>query len=86
MCRYLIDKLGEANEEKKEAYRMFLKQNAASVTTNAMCIPTTGNISNSCHIVYMDGSPSYPATGGHSNTKSARVNIYVRAVNNNSRT
>ena len=64
--RYLIDKLGEENEEEKKVYRDFLRHNAASVRKNAMCNPTAtsnSNISNSCHIVYMDGSPSYPASG-----------------------
>ena len=62
--RYLIDKLGEENEEEKKVYRDFLRRNAASARKNAMCNPTTtSNISNSCHIVYMDGSPSYPASG-----------------------
>jgi len=61
--RYLIDKLGEEKEEKKKGYRNFLKRNAASLRKNAMCSPTISNTSNSCHIVYMDGSPSYPASG-----------------------
>ena len=67
--RYLIDKLGEENEEEKRVYRDFLRRNAASARKNAMCNPSTtsstSNMSNSCHIVYMDGSPSYPASGAH---------------------
>ena len=70
--RYLIDKLGEENEEEKRVYRDFLRRNAASARKNAMCNPSTtssiSNMSNSCHIVYMDGSPSYPASGAHTHT------------------
>ena len=72
-CRYLIDKLGEENEEERKFYRNFLKRNAASVRKNAMCNPTmstSSNKSNSCHIVYMDGSPSYPASGADTETTS----------------
>ena len=69
LCRYLIDKLGEEKEEKKKGYRNFLKRNAASLRKNAMCSPTISNTSNSCHIVYMDGSPSYPASGADTLTK-----------------
>ena len=72
-CRYLIDKLGEENEEERKFYRNFLKRNAASVRKNAMCNPTmstSSNTSNSCHIVYMDGSPSYPASGADTETMS----------------
>ena len=66
--RYLIDKLGEENGEEKKVYRDFLKRNAASARKNAMCDPSS-NMSNSCHIVYMDGSPSYPASGADTDTK-----------------
>ena len=64
--RYLIDKLGEENEREKKAFKRFLETNAASLKNNSMCTPVSNNmsnVSNNCHIVYMDGSPSYPATG-----------------------
>ena len=64
--RYLIDKLGEQNEREKKAFMRFLETNAASLKNNSMCTPVSSNmsnVSNNCHIVYMDGSPSYPATG-----------------------
>ena len=64
--RYLIDKLGEENEREKKAFNRFLETNAASLKNNSMCTPVSNNmsnVSNNCHIVYMDGSPSYPATG-----------------------
>ena len=62
--RYLIDKLGEENEREKKAFKKFLETNAASLKNNATCTPVNkSNVSNNCHIVYMDGSPSYPATG-----------------------
>ena len=64
--RYLIDKLGEQNEREKKAFKRFLETNAASLKNNSMCTPVSNNmsnVSNNCHIVYMDGSPSYPATG-----------------------
>ena len=64
--RYLIDKMGEENEREKKAFKKFLETNAASLKNNSMCTPVSNNmsnVSNNCHIVYMDGSPSYPATG-----------------------
>ena len=52
--------------EAKKAFKKFLETNAASLKNNSMCTPVSNNmsnVSNNCHIVYMDGSPSYPATG-----------------------
>ena len=58
--------MGEQNEREKKAFKRFLETNAASLKNHSMCTPVSNNmsnVSNNCHIVYMDGSPSYPATG-----------------------
>ena len=58
--RYLLDVTEDRNRVK--LYRRFLDTNIASLRHNASCQPQPHrNIT--CHIVYLDGAPSYPATG-----------------------
>ena len=64
--RYLMDVT--KNRTRKSLYKHFIQHNIASVKANSMCIPSNSDVgvdknSHSCHIVYMDGAPSYPATG-----------------------
>ena len=58
--RYLLDVTED--RERVKLYRRFLETNIASLRHNASCHPQPHrNIT--CHIVYLDGAPSYPATG-----------------------
>ena len=43
-------------------YRKFLMTNINSLRHNASCTPSVHN-NRTCHIVYLDGAPSYPASG-----------------------
>ena len=56
--RYLLDVTKERARVK--LYRRFLDTNIASLRHNASCQP---HHNHTCHIVYLDGAPSYPATG-----------------------
>ena len=58
--RYLLD----VTEDKARVklYRRFLDTNIASLRHNASCEPQPHK-NHTCHIVYLDGAPSYPATG-----------------------
>ena len=56
--RYLLDVTKEKSRVK--LYRRFLDTNIASLRHNASCQP---HHNHTCHIVYLDGAPSYPATG-----------------------
>ena len=63
-----------ANRTRRAIYEHFVHHNIASVKKHAMCIPSHSLQESSaddedslkpssCHIVYMDGAPSYPPTG-----------------------
>ena len=56
--RYLIDVT--SSREQREVYWRFLRHNIASLQKHSSCQPGRAR---SCHIVYLDGPPSYPATG-----------------------
>ena len=56
--RYLIDVT--SSREQREVYWRFLRHNIASLQKHSSCHPGRAR---SCHIVYLDGPPSYPATG-----------------------
>jgi len=58
--RYLIDKT--QNRTRVKFYRKFLMTNINSLRHNASCTPSVHN-NHTCHIVYLDGAPSYPASG-----------------------
>ena len=56
--RYLMDVTTDKGN--LQIYWKFLRQNIASLEEHASCQPGKNQ---SCHIVYLDGAPSYPATG-----------------------
>ena len=56
--RYLMDVTH--NKTQLGIYKRFLKTNILSLEQNASCQPGQAT---KCHIVYLDGAPSYPATG-----------------------
>ena len=56
--RYLMDVTH--NKTQLGIYKRFLKTNILSLKQNASCQPGQAT---KCHIVYLDGPPSYPATG-----------------------
>ena len=58
--RYLLDMTED--KDRGRLYRRFLKTNIASLRHNASCDPQPHH-NHTCHIVYLDGAPSYPATG-----------------------
>ena len=50
------------NKTHVEVYRKFLDTNIASMNNHSRCVPNPHK-NHTCHIVYLDGSPAYPATG-----------------------
>ena len=65
--RYLLDVTEDRARVK--LYRRFLATNIASLRHNASCEPQPHR-NHTCHIVYLDGAPSYPATGAATTTPS----------------
>ena len=58
--RYLMDVT--SNKTQVQVYRKFLTTNIASLTKHSMCDPDPAK-NHTCHIVYLDGAPSYAPTG-----------------------
>ena len=58
--RYLLDVTKD--KARVKLYRRFLDTNIASLRHNASCEPQPHK-NHTCHIVYLDGAPAYPATG-----------------------
>ena len=81
--RYLLDVTEDRNRVK--LYRRFLDTNIASLRHNASCQPQPHH-NHTCHIVYLDGAPSYPATGNglefmnHSNSHLPSFQIHFPSV------
>merc|ERR1719481_1519838 len=48
------------NKTRYATYQKFLKTNFNSIQRHSSCNPSQGH---ACHIVYLDGPPSYKATG-----------------------
>lgn len=61
--RYLLDY--DPSSSNAIHYRNFIKKNIDSLIKNNMCDPQNFDLEagNPCHIVYMDGPPSYNETG-----------------------
>ena len=58
--RYLMDVT--KNKSQIRVYKKFLDTNIASINNHSKCVPNHEK-NHTCHIVYLDGSPAFPATG-----------------------